>query len=59
MAITKAGELWSYLSKDEPDNQARPNTLEQLIVLLTRESARKAVHLTNYALSSVKQIPRY
>ncbi|KAJ6642306.1 Lipid storage droplets surface-binding protein 1 [Pseudolycoriella hygida] len=47
-AIIEAKKLWNYLSEDEPENQARPQTLEQLIVLLTRESARKLVHVTNF-----------
>lgn len=57
-ALVKAGELWNYLSEDEPENQARPQTLEQLIVLLTRESARKVVHLANYTKSSAAKVPR-
>ncbi|KAJ8974154.1 hypothetical protein NQ317_003204 [Molorchus minor] len=44
-AYHKGKELWESLSKDEPENQARPDNLEQLIVLLTRESARKTYQL--------------
>lgn len=55
----KFGDLWNYLSADEPGNQARPQTLEQLLLLLTRESARKVVHLANYATASVVKVPRY
>lgn len=48
MAMKKASEQWQLLSKDEPENQARPQNVEELIVLVTRESARKFVHLINY-----------
>ncbi|XP_055902619.1 lipid storage droplets surface-binding protein 1 isoform X2 [Eupeodes corollae] len=58
MALQKARELWSYLSEDEPENQARPNTMEQLIVLLTRESARRIVHLINFTTGVAQTIPR-
>lgn len=58
-ACRRAAELWQYLSGDEPDNQARPQTLEQLIVLMVRESARKGVHLTNLAVRVVARIPRF
>lgn len=57
-AVQKAKELWAFLSGPEPENQARPQTLEQLIVLLTRESARRVVHLINYTSSSIAQVPR-
>ncbi|KAJ0177623.1 hypothetical protein K1T71_006496 [Dendrolimus kikuchii] len=48
LAWQKAKELYSSLSQPEPENQARPATLEELVVLLTRETARKVVHLVNY-----------
>ncbi|XP_052835711.1 lipid storage droplets surface-binding protein 1 isoform X1 [Drosophila gunungcola] len=57
-AVQKAKELWIYLSADEPENQARPATLEQLIVLLTRESARRVVHLVNFSAHLAANIPR-
>ncbi|XP_062124280.1 lipid storage droplets surface-binding protein 1 isoform X1 [Drosophila sulfurigaster albostrigata] len=57
-AMQKAKELWGYLSADEPENQARPVTLEQLIVLLTRESARRVVHLVNYSANVASNIPK-
>ncbi|XP_052893743.1 lipid storage droplets surface-binding protein 1 isoform X4 [Anopheles moucheti] len=57
-AMQKAVELWRYLSKDEPENQARPRTLEQLAVLLTRESARKVVHLINFVTGAVTRVPK-
>ncbi|XP_063698545.1 lipid storage droplets surface-binding protein 1 [Culicoides brevitarsis] len=58
LAVQKAKELWNYLSGPEPENQARPQTLEQLIALLTRESARRVVHLVNYTASAAAQVPR-
>ncbi|EDV94987.1 lipid storage droplets surface-binding protein 1 [Drosophila grimshawi] len=57
-AMLKAKELWGYLSADEPENQARPVTLEQLIVLLTRESARRVVHLVNYSANVAANLPK-
>ncbi|BFF91508.1 lipid storage droplets surface-binding protein 1 [Drosophila madeirensis] len=57
-AMQRAKELWAYLSADEPENQARPATLEQLIVLLTRESARRVVHLVNFSATVASNIPR-
>lgn len=48
LAWQKAKELYASLSQPEPENQARPATLEELVVLLTRETARKVVHLVNY-----------
>nr|XP_032516113.1 lipid storage droplets surface-binding protein 1 isoform X1 [Danaus plexippus plexippus] len=48
LAWKKAKQLYSKLSQPEPENQSRPDTLEQLLVLLARESARKLVHLVNY-----------
>ncbi|XP_058128897.1 lipid storage droplets surface-binding protein 1 isoform X2 [Anopheles coustani] len=58
LAMQKAIELWRYLSKDEPENQARPQTLEQVAVLLTRESARKMVHLINFVTNGVTRVPK-
>ena len=46
-ALQKAKELWATLSLPEPENQARPATLEQFLVLLIRELARRIVHLVN------------
>ncbi|XP_060802274.1 lipid storage droplets surface-binding protein 1 isoform X4 [Amyelois transitella] len=48
LAWKKAKELYASLSRPEPENQARPATLEELTVLLARETARKVVHLVNY-----------
>ncbi|XP_068623446.1 lipid storage droplets surface-binding protein 1 isoform X2 [Battus philenor] len=48
LAWKKAKELYASLSCPEPENQARPATVEELLVLLARETARKVVHLVNY-----------
>ncbi|XP_045496524.1 lipid storage droplets surface-binding protein 1 isoform X2 [Colias croceus] len=53
LAWQKAKELYASLSKPEPENQARPATLEELVVLLSRETARKVVHLINYTHSDL------
>ncbi|XP_032669089.1 lipid storage droplets surface-binding protein 1 isoform X2 [Odontomachus brunneus] len=58
LALQKAKELWATLSLSEPENQARPATLEQLLVLLTRESARRLVHLVNGASTLAAKTPR-
>lgn len=58
LAMQKGVELWQYLSADEPENQARPQTLEQLVVLLTRESVRKVVHLINFTAGTVTKVPK-
>lgn len=55
-AIIEVKKLWNYLSADEPENQARPQTLEQLILLLTRESVRKLVHVTNFVFRSIGNV---
>lgn len=57
-AVAKAKELWNFLSGPEPENQARPENLEQLIVLITRETARRVVHLVNYTATQAAKIPR-
>ncbi|XP_046477351.1 lipid storage droplets surface-binding protein 1 isoform X2 [Neodiprion pinetum] len=58
LALQKARELWKSLSLPEPENQARPATLEQLLVLLTRESARRVVHLVNGTATIASRAPR-
>ncbi|XP_071560706.1 LOW QUALITY PROTEIN: lipid storage droplets surface-binding protein 1 [Temnothorax nylanderi] len=58
LAMEKTKELWATLSLPEPENQARPDTLEQLLVLLTRESARRVVHLVNGAAALAAKTPR-
>lgn len=35
-AYKKSQEMWTYLSKNEPENQRRPETMEELFVLLVR-----------------------
>lgn len=45
------------LSQDEPENQARPKNLEELIVLLSRESARRVVHLINFTSDKIAKVP--
>lgn len=58
LAMQKAKALWASLSLPEPENQARPDTLEQLLVLLTRESARRMVHLVNGTAALAARTPR-
>lgn len=58
LALQKGKELWQTLSLPEPENQARPATLEQLLVLLTRESARRIVHLVNATAVLASRSPR-
>ncbi|XP_011268365.1 lipid storage droplets surface-binding protein 1 [Camponotus floridanus] len=58
LALKKAKALWATLSLSEPENQARPATLEQLLVLLTRESARRIVHLVNGTTALAVKTPR-
>ncbi|XP_043480714.1 lipid storage droplets surface-binding protein 1 isoform X1 [Leptopilina heterotoma] len=58
LAYQKAKELWATLSLPEPENQARPATLEQLLVLLTREFARRIVHLVNATTILASRSPR-
>lgn len=58
LAMKKARELWESLSKDEPENQARPQTIEELIGLITRESARRMVHLINFTGSTASKLPK-
>ncbi|KAL0881380.1 hypothetical protein ABMA27_001254 [Loxostege sticticalis] len=48
LAWKKAKELFESLSQPEPENQARPATVEEMLVLLSRETARKMVHLVKY-----------
>ncbi|KYN35489.1 Lipid storage droplets surface-binding protein 1 [Trachymyrmex septentrionalis] len=58
LAMQKAKALWASLSHPEPENQARPQTLEQLLVLLTRESTRRIVHLVNGTVALAARTPR-
>ena len=55
----KMKDLWSHLSQDEPENQAPPQSLEQLIVMLTREGARRFVHVANFTATTTYNIPKH
>jgi len=57
-AFKRSQEMWTYLSGSEPENQKRPETLEELFVLLVRESARKMVHLVNFTSGHAAKIPK-
>ena len=59
LAMIKLNELWQYLSNDEPENQKRPETLEELLVLIAREMARKLVHLINYIKNILTLVARF
>lgn len=54
----KVAVLWAELSKDEPENQQRPANLEQLTVMVTRELARRVVHLVNYSREGITMLPQ-
>ncbi|KAJ9578809.1 hypothetical protein L9F63_004959 [Diploptera punctata] len=54
----KAAELWSELSKDEPENQKRPENLEELTIMVTRELARRVVHLVNFSKVGISTLPQ-
>lgn len=58
LALKKGRELWHYLSQDEPENQAGPQHLEELVVMLTRETARRMVHFINFTVKHVTRLPR-
>lgn len=49
----KLAALWAELSKDKPEKQERPANLEQLTVMVTRELARRVVHLVNYSREGI------
>lgn len=57
LALQKGQEIWVNLSKSEPENQIRPQTLDEVIFMLTRESARRVVHFINFTSAIVKQLP--
>lgn len=50
--------LWDELSQDEPENQQRPANLEELTVVVTRELARRVVHLANYMRTGIAALPQ-
>jgi hypothetical protein len=54
----KMAALWMELSKAEPENQQRPANLEQLTVMVTRELARRVVHLVNYSREGFATLPQ-
>jgi hypothetical protein len=54
----KVEALWAELSKDEPENQERPANLEELTVMVTRELARRLVHLVNYSRAGIAAFPQ-
>lgn len=51
--------LWAHLSEDEPENQIPPANLEQLIAMITRETARRFVHLTNFSVTTAYKLPGF
>lgn len=51
--------IWNHLSEDEPENQKPPENIEQLIEMLTRESARRFVHVTNFVAKNIYMTPTY
>lgn len=55
--MEKARKMWEHLSEDEPENQVPPANLEQLIAMLTREVARRVVHIVNYTGTTISQLP--
>ncbi|KAK9507532.1 hypothetical protein O3M35_007368 [Rhynocoris fuscipes] len=57
--VEKMKTVWNHLSQDEPENQIPPANLEQLIAMLTRESARRFVHLTNFTIETAANLPTY
>lgn len=57
--VRQMKDLWLSLSEEEPENQAPPQNLEELIVLLTREGARRFVHVANFVSTNFVRIPEY
>ncbi|RZF35042.1 hypothetical protein LSTR_LSTR009634 [Laodelphax striatellus] len=56
--MEKAKTMWASLSEDEPENQVPPANLEQLIAMLTREVARRVVHLVNFTGATLVKMPQ-
>lgn len=54
LAMQQATSLWRALSLPEPENQVRPATVEESMVLLLREISRRFVHITNDAVAYIK-----
>ncbi|CAI6369042.1 unnamed protein product [Macrosiphum euphorbiae] len=55
----KMKAIWKHLSEDEPENQKPPENIEQLIEMLSREGARRFVHLTNFVAKNITMGPAY
>lgn len=55
----KMQAIWKHLSEDEPENQKPPENIEQLIEMLSREGARRFVHVTNFVVKSIYMMPTY
>jgi len=55
----KMKAIWAHLSEDEPENQKPPENIEQLIEMLTRESARRFVHVTNFVVKNIYLAPAH
>lgn len=57
--VQEIKKVWSLLSEDEPENQEPPQNLEELIVMLNREGARRFVHVANFITYNTVKIPQY
>ncbi|XP_025412300.1 lipid storage droplets surface-binding protein 1 [Sipha flava] len=57
--MEKMKAIWKHLSEDEPENQKPPANIEQLIEMLSREGARRFVHLTNFAVQNIYTTPTH
>lgn len=57
--MEKMKAIWKHLSEDEPENQKPPANIEQLIEMLSREGARRFVHLTNFAVQNIYMTPTH
>lgn len=55
----KMKAIWKHLSEDEPENQMPPKNVEQLIEMLSREGARRFVHVTNFIAENIYMAPTY
>lgn len=54
LAMQQASSMWKALSLPEPENQVRPSTVEESLVLLLREMSRWFVHTVNDVTAFVK-----
>lgn len=55
----KMKAIWKHLSEDEPENQKPPANIEQLIEMLSREGARRFVHVTNFVAQNIYMSPAH